>query len=473
MQFFNKIQEYSDQVCQQIRWKKAKAMIDVEIKNHLCDQRDAYISHGDNEEIATEKAILQMGDAELIGLELDKTHKPQPQWLMILFTGILMITGLCFNAFITSSIPNSISFGIVHYILAFGIFLLCYYSDFSIFGKHPKKIYLLTLLFATILVRIPGTTILGKSYFMIGGLSISLAYLCLIFPLAFSLILYSMKNQGLRGIFISGLAYLPLAMILSIIPTASGLLAYTITALIMLCFAICRGWFGVSKKQGLSLVLIPTVSLFSLFIFTISRSSKALAFLNPQEYIQSSGYLYYFIREFRANAVFFGKGGYPAILRDTPLPEITKYLPNISTDYSLIYLTHQFGFVVLFGIITLLLVFSIIGISKALKEKSMLGSLIALTIIITFIVQSVFFIMDNLGYGFVASISLPFVSYGTSSLFINSALVGLMLSVFRTGAIFTDYSNTKNNTSRCSYEDGKLIITLRASHVSKINKFEK
>ena len=67
MQPFDEIKQYCKTVCEQIRWKKAHNIISEEIENHLYDQRDAYISQGEDEKSAIQKAILQMGDAVSIG----------------------------------------------------------------------------------------------------------------------------------------------------------------------------------------------------------------------------------------------------------------------------------------------------------------------------------------------------------------------------------------------------------------------
>jgi len=465
MQSFEQINEYCNKVCEQIRWKKAKPIIITEIENHLYDQRDAYMASGDDENSATQKAIVQMGDAVFVGQQLDKTHKPKPQWLMIVLTGILMLSGLFINYYIDSSTESLGTFNILSYIFAFGIFACCYYIDFTVLGKYSKKIYSIVLIVSIVGVMF-GTRVNGRQIWIISLFSVSLSYLSLIFPLAFALFVYSMRNKGFRGILMSGIAYLPFAFFLSAIPTTSGLILYTITALTVLCFSIFRGWFGVNKKQGLILILIPAVVMSSLFcILKISRAWNRISiFLNPEQARLDAGYIYWVIRNLLSEAVFFGKGGIPQNIGD-----ITA-LPNINTDYSLVFLVHQFGFVILLCITLLVVTFSIIGIFKALKEKSILGSLVALTIILTFILQAVFYLIDNLGYGLVSSLSLPFVSYGNTALFINATLIGFMLSIFRTGEIFSDCSfetkinKNKGNQSIFSYEDGKIIINLNTNH---------
>jgi hypothetical protein len=54
----DEFKKYSTTVCDQIRWKKAHGSIAHEIEDHLCDQRDYYMSQGEEEEAATQKAIL-------------------------------------------------------------------------------------------------------------------------------------------------------------------------------------------------------------------------------------------------------------------------------------------------------------------------------------------------------------------------------------------------------------------------------
>lgn len=129
-------------------------------------------------------------------------------------------------------------------------------------------------------------------------------------------------------------------------------------------------------------------------------------------------------------------------------------------------MVHQFGFIILFVIITCIILFAILGIYKTMKQTSILGSLIALSVLLTFILQSVFYIVDNLGYGLVSSLSLPFISYGRSALFINAALTGLMLSVFRTGSIYKDnlISYLKPHFL-FYYKDGKLVIDLKSMRI--------
>lgn len=70
-----KIREYLNDVCNQIRWKKAHYIICEELENHIIDQKAAFVQMGMDEETATDKAIKEMGDPILVGSELDQTHR--------------------------------------------------------------------------------------------------------------------------------------------------------------------------------------------------------------------------------------------------------------------------------------------------------------------------------------------------------------------------------------------------------------
>lgn len=430
MQSVDKIKAYCDKVSEQIRWKKAKSVITAEIEDHLCDQRDAYMESGQDEMTATEQAILQMGDAVSLGQELDKVHKPKPQRLMIVFTGLFMLLGFFLNSLLSQSMEYGRSFGVLSYIMAFGIFLGCYYLDFTVLRKFGKTLYGLTIL-CSILMVVCSVQYQGRLYVRLGGFSMALSMLSLIFPLAFAVFVYSMRNQGFRGIVMSGLAYLPFAMILYIVPSVMGVLLYTVTACSVLCLAISRGWFGVNPKKGLALVLFPAVGVtVYLVAFMLYHGVPHLQeFLHPSQ--EGIGYSFACIRGIVSESVFLGQGGIP------------DWIPNLSefpmhTDYMLTYLVHRFGYIALFVLIVFLAIFSIVGVRKALGEKSVLGSMVALSIILTFVLQSVFYVIANLGYGLFGALSLPFLSYGTAPLFLNAALIGFMLSVFRTGEVFCD-----------------------------------
>jgi cell division protein FtsW (lipid II flippase) len=460
MQPFDEIKQYSKTVCEQIRWKKAHNIISEEIENHLCDQRDAYISQGEDEKLATQKAILQMGDAASIGMELDKTHKPKPQWTMIILTVVLMLIGMLSNYFIASSEYSLDRFSLAPYIIALTVFLVCYFLDFSILGKCAKYFYFIALV-VSVTGLLFGNQINGRILFLSGRLSISLSYLSLIFPLAYSLLIYALRHKGYKGIILCGIGYVPFAIILLLVPSVTGFALFTISALVILCTSVVKGWFGIDKKRGLLLVLIPAlIAVIAAIIYIIQNSyflNRLSTAVNPYSDRNGSGYIHCLVRDLLANSQFAGKGTVPSQFGNN-----VPIIPALDTDYILTALTHNFGWVAFFGISVVIIVFSILGLYYVTKQKSVLGTIVSLSIMLTFVLQTIIYIVNNLGFGILSALSLPLVSYGNVALIINSALIGFMLSVFRTGDILKDSikSPIKFN-SIFSYEDGKLIIDFK------------
>lgn len=440
MQQIDEIKEYINKVCEQIRCKRAKAVVAFEIENHIYDQRDAYILNGDDEKTATNKAILQMGDAVSVGLELDRAHKPKPQWSMLIITGILMLIGIFSNYFIDIYYNSQNSFSVITYIFAIAVLLLCYYADFTILGKHTLLFFFITLI-VSIIALMFSSKVVGVLFF-IGRLNLEFLYI--IYPLIYALFIYKMRNKGYKGIAFSGLAYLCMAFILILISSSSGLILFTISALIILCVSIVKGFFNVNKKIGLLLVLIPTLIVFLLTIIIIVNKNYMLHRLfdvtNHYNDSQGNGYTYYIIRDILSQCNFIGRSELHSVAAKNIISK-----PFFINDYMITVLINCFGWIILIAISLFILVFSLIGFKKISKQKSILGTLVSLSILITFLMQSISYILQSLSLSFIYSPALPFISNSKTALIINSALIGFMLSIFRTGSPF-------KNTHKQSYD---------------------
>ena len=213
----NKIAAYLDTVRQQIRWKKAQAPVLEELENHLTDQKNAYIRDGLDEETAINKAVADMGDPVVVGEQLDRTHRPRPDWPLLIMTAGLLILGLSIQFLIRSDIHNgteSFTKQVIWAGPAIIVLIMAYLLDFTIIGKYPKTIYLA-------LVVITMASYWSYSY-VIGSTAI---YPLLLFPTAFAGLVYSMRNKGYGGLIICGAA--------AIVPVLLALLIHNMTVLLL------------------------------------------------------------------------------------------------------------------------------------------------------------------------------------------------------------------------------------------------
>lgn len=450
------IDNYCDQVCGQIRWKKARAYVRPEIEGHLLDQMDAYLSAGDSKATAAQKAILQMGDAVSIGTALDKTHRPKPQWSLIALTGFLMFSGALANSYLAARQYGLRDFSILPFAVSFAVLVLCYFADFTLLGRYAVPVYTAVLLVSGLAVLTAGR-VNGSSSWIAGPFSISLKCLSLVYPLAYALLVYAMRSKGFPGILFCGLGYLPPAFLLMCIPTISGLLLFTLSALLTLCWAIAKGWFQVPKKKGLCMVLLPALLAGAAGLLAVPNLSfRFQRVLDPYSDRTGSGYQFCLIRDMMAGSKWIGRG---------QLPDTWESLPpllNFDTDYILAILTYHQGRITFLVIAAALSIFAVLGLRRLARQKSVLGTLVALSVLSCFVLQAAGYIISNMGYGFVSPLSLPFISYGSTARIVNAALVGFMLSVFRTGDVFTDKNTLKpEKHTFFTFRDGKMIIDFK------------
>ena len=82
------IERYLETAGAQVRWKRVCPALERELRTHLEEQTEAYVSEGLTEDAAEAEAVRQMGDAEAVGLALDAVHRPKRQTAILLFAGL-------------------------------------------------------------------------------------------------------------------------------------------------------------------------------------------------------------------------------------------------------------------------------------------------------------------------------------------------------------------------------------------------
>ena len=87
------IRDYLDTVTAQIRWKRARTVAVRELETHLEDQRQEFQAEGRSQVEAERLAVEEMGDPVAVGTDLDRLHRPRPQWGMLALTVALLLAG--------------------------------------------------------------------------------------------------------------------------------------------------------------------------------------------------------------------------------------------------------------------------------------------------------------------------------------------------------------------------------------------
>lgn len=435
MQSSNKIKDYLNKLCQQIRWKKSHEIISEEIEDHIIDQKETFMSQGMDEETATDKAILEMGDPIQVGTELDSVYRPQPQWTIIILTAVMLVLGVIIRSFITQGdyLQRSLSMEISYTIIGIGIMGLAYFMDFTILGKYPKLIYS-SLILLTLGSMLFSPRFMGQSYYT--------KYLVLLFPTVFAGIIYDMRDKGYKGLMISLVfMFIPVLIFLRV-PSMSNLILYMTLCIFLLTYAILKGYFNVKKPYALGIVYGPTIGVLLARLFTMEtyQMARIKIALNPYTQPYGDGYILVNVRNFIANAKIIGTN--PA------LKNIEEVLPAINTDFILTNLIYSFGWLAFIILMGLVLFFIVKSAKISLKHKGLLGRLVSISVIATFSMQAVFYLINNLGIIYFDPIDFPLIANGKAGLMINMLLIGVMLSVYKSKALSGDEEKLTKRTSR-------------------------
>lgn len=167
--------------------------------------------------------------------------------------------------------------------------------------------------------------------------------------------------------------------------------------------------------------ILATMGIFLLEGFRVKRIS---AFLHPDLNRAGAGYQLLQSQIGLASGGIFGSG--PGNSRAK-----YGYLPEADTDFILAVIGEELGLIGTLVILGSFLVFIFAGLRIGLRCRSMFGRLVAVGITTWVGVQAMINIGVTLGALPTKGITLPFVSYGGSSLLMCMAAVGIMWSVAR------------------------------------------
>lgn len=187
MQEYNSPEEYIKDVQRYIRWSRAKVVATRELSDHINDQYDALRENGLNQKEAMRKAIEEMGDADVVGTELDIVHRPKVNWLLLLIAGVLLLSGILISAMLTSislTVPK-----IIGIVLGVCVAAFLYFIDYTVLIRFPRALYgLLSLaaIFGLLYELWNGFAPLGYGF---------LFYLLLCYPIVLVGILFYEKNS--------------------------------------------------------------------------------------------------------------------------------------------------------------------------------------------------------------------------------------------------------------------------------------
>ena len=154
------------------------------------------------------------------------------------------------------------------------------------------------------------------------------------------------------------------------------------------------------------------------------RANRITAFLNPSEHTSGAGYQLLQSQIGLASGGLFGSGaGYSRAK--------WGFLPEAHTDFIAAVIGEEFGLLGTLFLVTAIAIFLGAGFAISMRATSLFGRLVAIGITVWIGVQALINIGVTVGLLPTKGITLPFISYGGSSMMLSLMGVGVLVAVAR------------------------------------------
>lgn len=456
------MEEYIKKLLEQVRFEKAHKAIGDEIRAHIENQIEANVLDGMDKETAEKKAVEDMGDPVATGLELDKVHRPQMAWGVVIVAFFVAIVGTLIHVLMAKDpaleylkYRNDIGSFIMLTVSGISVMLLLYLLDYITVAKYSKVVAT-----CMIAVYMLGIFLRDKVYFMqlewldktghrtgwenadfplpIKVLDLTSSFMnppmLLLIPL-YAGIIYKYKGQKYDGLIKSVLWLIIPSYIVSYRHNYVICLIFVLSMLVQLTFAIKKEWLKVSKIP----VLITLWTTFSVFLGFVAKKEYERASGTVLRWGGEDGNLYErptinanidIVRAYMKQVKLFGNALLSSLGGKSYSP--AQYsISDPGTRMILTYILTTGGLIV--GIVVIATVAGLIvyGLVTVLKTKNQLGMVIGIGCMMWLISNTVVNILvgtgiiDDQGGG----AFLPFVSNG--KLVESYALLGILLSIYK------------------------------------------
>lgn len=300
------------------------------------------------------------------------------------------------------------------------VLILLMNVDYHLFFKIDHILLLLALALTT-LTLIPSFSNQGR-WINLGWVSFQPTELlkpALILYIGSTLIRKS-KHGKFGDFYGSFLPYLVMLGVISILLMCQPDFGMTILlAMIVLLMLFVSG----SAIRYFIYIGLSSIPFFFLLVFYVPyRRERILSFLNPFRYKLAGGYQLIQSLTALGSGGMFGRG-----LGGSR--EKLFYLPSAYNDFIFSITGEEFGFIGTFLLIILFTLWGYKGIKIALRAVDGLGTLLAFGITFAILIQAGLNMGVMVGILPITGLTLPFISFGGTSLIVSLAMVGILLNI--------------------------------------------
>lgn len=287
---------------------------------------------------------------------------------------------------------------------------------------------LAVLLMLTVMV-LPGTESLAprvngaRRWLYLGGVGLQPSELAKLVLIVWTAALVVKKQDRLRSLSRGLLPFLLVWGAVALLILAQPNLSTAAIAVLLAALVAYAG--GARPGHFLALGLLASPFVWTQVTGVGYRMDRVRAFLDPRADVADLGY------QLNQSLIALGSGG--ALGRGFGRGQQKfGFLPEPHNDFILAMIGEEWGFAGVAVLVLLLVAFALVGYRVARGAADLFGFLLAVGVTNLIVVQGFLHAAVNLALVPPTGITLPFVSYGRSSMIVSLAAVGILISVART-----------------------------------------
>ncbi len=306
--------------------------------------------------------------------------------------------------------------------IGFLLMYICSKTDFKLYKKHANKI-LIGSFILLILVLIPGIGIVrngSRSWFGIGPFGIQPSEIAKIAMIIFVSKYLSKYNDYMDNIKEYSLPILFLVLfcfLLILLEPDFGSGAILVLSLVALIFTS-----KIKVSFFVKIGFVGVLGVVGLIIAAPYRIARILAYLNPWSDPLGSGF------QIIQSLYAIGPGGLFGLGLGNSIQK-HFYLPEPQTDFIFAIISEELGFVGILIIASCYIVLFYNVIKISLETKDLFGKYLSFGLILELILQTLLNLLVVVGLIPVTGVTLPFLSYGGSSLLTCLIMIGIILNI--------------------------------------------
>ncbi|WP_020615304.1 FtsW/RodA/SpoVE family cell cycle protein [Paenibacillus daejeonensis] len=404
-------------VCDQIRSKPAHREVRRELEGHLNEIVDELVSEGIGQAEAERIAVERMGDPRDIGRQLNQVHKPVIAWGLVGLLTALLSVGLFFMYILdlrmdmsfanTDMFSNQVVFALLGMIVAGAL----WFFDYRILLRKGWIMYGAAVSIS-FLMMFAGPVNGSKAYlyFQFGSFNAMMLALFLFIISNATMTPAREWTLKLTCYQLMSRMLVPILLFMST-NTLSMLALYLVTFFVQVWLTRKNIWQPITYAAILSLA--------GLYVAITQPYTLWRWFSFLKTYEQGGDYLVILFKSYMQQAGWLGNG--PVAFE--------QQLPYLHSEGMFTLMVHTYGWLTGIGFAVLVLSFIVAMLKIGSKVREPFGKRLIYSLVSVVALQFVWSILMTLGWAPFVGISMPFVSYGGSSLLLHMMVFGLVLSV--------------------------------------------